>query len=361
MKYLMGLCCLLLTSVLFAQPESVEEEIFIVVEDMPIFPGCAELEGSSQEIKECSDKRMLEFIYGNIRYPEIDRQNRNEGTVVIRFVVEKDGSISNATIMRDKGEQLGTEALRVVELMKTLPDKWTPGKQRGIPVRVYRNVPVKFKIKEVKEPDFVMSGQDSVWVKFDAPALYKGEQGALEKYIDDELKFPNEGQDSCRIGIIEANTLLREDGTVNIIDVIDYSGLGIDYQFEAIRLINATSGEWNAATFGERKVNTSQGIRITFRPNLEACGNTISNFKDADKAVDDAAILLQEGQVDEGIAKLTEAITMFPKNGEYLSLRGQAYLQMNKSEEACADLKQAKEILVVSWYDALIPILCKDQ
>lgn len=124
-----------------AEPEA--EEIFKVVEEMPRFPGCEDL-ASTDERKACADKKMLQFIYDNIQYPSIARENGIEGTVVVRFVVEADGSIKNAEVVRDIGGRCGEEAMRVVSLMNAMPQKWTPGRQRGKPVRVWFNLPVKF-------------------------------------------------------------------------------------------------------------------------------------------------------------------------------------------------------------------------
>ncbi len=120
-----------------------DEEIFKVVEEMPRFPGCEDL-ATTDERKACADRKMLQFIYDNILYPGIARENGIEGTVVIRFVVETDGSIQKAEVVRDIGGRCGEEALRVVELMNNMPVKWTPGRQRGKPVRVWFNLPVKF-------------------------------------------------------------------------------------------------------------------------------------------------------------------------------------------------------------------------
>jgi protein TonB len=122
------------------------EEIFKVVEEMPRFPGCEDL-GSAAERKQCADKKMLEFIYKNIKYPAIARENGIEGTAVVTFVVEKDGSVTDARLLRDPKGGTGEEALRVVNLMNTEGIKWIPGKQRGRPVRVQFNLPVKFKLE----------------------------------------------------------------------------------------------------------------------------------------------------------------------------------------------------------------------
>jgi protein TonB len=118
------------------------EDIFKVVEDMPRFPGCEDISGKTER-EQCAQQKMLEFIYKNIKYPTIARENGVEGTAVIRFVVEPDGSITNAEVVRDIGAGCGAEALRVVQ---TMP-KWVPGKQRGKAVRVQFNLPVKFKLE----------------------------------------------------------------------------------------------------------------------------------------------------------------------------------------------------------------------
>ncbi len=122
------------------------EEIFKVVEQMPRFPGCESMSGSDDAKKACADRKLMEFIYKNIRYPSIARENNIEGTVVVQFVVDKDGRISNARIIRDIGANCGEEALRVVNLMNQLPEAWTPGRQRARPVHVLFNLPVKFRL-----------------------------------------------------------------------------------------------------------------------------------------------------------------------------------------------------------------------
>lgn len=123
-------------------PVEEEEEIFKVVEDQPAFPGCQDISDKAEK-KKCAETKMLQFIYSNIKYPAIARENGVEGTVYVKFVVEKDGKITNAEIVRDIGAGCGQEALRVVGLMP----EWEPGKQRGRPVRVQFNLPVKYKLE----------------------------------------------------------------------------------------------------------------------------------------------------------------------------------------------------------------------
>ncbi|MEM0991613.1 MAG: energy transducer TonB [Bacteroidota bacterium] len=128
-------------------PAPKEEEIFRVVEDMPRFPGCEGKGLSKDELKKCAEGKMLEFLYKNINYPAIARENGVEGTAVVQFTVEKDGSITDAKLARDPGAGTGQEAVRVIEMMNSKGLNWIPGKQRGRPVRVRFTLPVKFKLQ----------------------------------------------------------------------------------------------------------------------------------------------------------------------------------------------------------------------
>lgn len=127
-------------------PKEEPEEIFRIVEQMPRFPGCED-KGSKEEKDKCAQQQLLEFIYANIKYPAIARENGVEGTCVVSFVVEKDGKVTDASILRDIGAGCGEEALRVVNLMNKEGKRWTPGKQRGRSVRVQFTLPVKFKLQ----------------------------------------------------------------------------------------------------------------------------------------------------------------------------------------------------------------------
>lgn len=122
------------------------KEIFKVVEDMPLFPGCDDL-GTKEEKTLCSQKKLLAFIYENIKYPAVARDNNVSGTVVVRFVVTESGAIEKAEILRDIGAKCGEEALRVVKLMNNMPQQWTPGEQRGRKVPVYFSLPIKFVLR----------------------------------------------------------------------------------------------------------------------------------------------------------------------------------------------------------------------
>ncbi|MEM1321540.1 MAG: TonB family protein [Bacteroidota bacterium] len=124
-------------------PEDPSAQIFQVVEDMPRFPGCEDIMDTAER-KQCASRKMLDFVYDNLLYPQKAYDNRTEGTAVVRFIVEKEGCVSNATILRGLGDNTDQEVLRVINLMNTEGMRWSPGKQRENPVRVYFNLPVKF-------------------------------------------------------------------------------------------------------------------------------------------------------------------------------------------------------------------------
>ena len=125
------------------EKEEIPEEPFLFVEEMPRFPGCEEAVMTTKEKQACAEKMMMEYIYSNVKYPTMAQEGGVEGTVNLRFVVEKDGSISGIKILREPGAGTGREVIRLVKKMP----KWIPGKQRGKNVRVQFNLPVKFKLQ----------------------------------------------------------------------------------------------------------------------------------------------------------------------------------------------------------------------
>lgn len=122
-----------------------EEGILHVTEVPPRFPGCDSV-ADAAALKTCSENKLLQYLYGKIKYPEYALQHSIEGRCVITFVVEKDGKISHAKILKDIGGGCGEEALRVVHSMNELPQPWIPGKHKGEVVRVRFNLPVKFQL-----------------------------------------------------------------------------------------------------------------------------------------------------------------------------------------------------------------------
>ena len=135
-RFLLLLSAILLTNMAFCQEEkkvSVDDEVFVVVEEQAEFPGGLD--------------SMYAYIHKNLKYPELAKEKGIEGRVFVNFIIEKDGSISNVKILRGIGGGCDEAAKEVVEKMP----KWKPGTQRGKPVRVQFNLPIKFELEKDKE------------------------------------------------------------------------------------------------------------------------------------------------------------------------------------------------------------------
>jgi len=115
------------------QPEKPKDEtenkVFDVVEQMPSFPG--------------GQGALMQWLGSNIKYPVVAEENGIQGRVIVQFVVEKDGSVTDVKVVKSVDPSLDKEAARVV---KSMP-KWIPGKQNGAPVRVKYTVPVTFRLQ----------------------------------------------------------------------------------------------------------------------------------------------------------------------------------------------------------------------
>ncbi|MBK9734901.1 MAG: energy transducer TonB [Saprospiraceae bacterium] len=122
------------------------DEIFKVVEQMPRFPGCED-KGTETEKDDCAKQMMLAYIYANLTYPKIAIEIGVEGGVVLQFVVDKDGTISETKIVRDIGAGCAEAAELVVKSMNNMGKSGYQGKQRGRPVKVLYTLPVKFKLE----------------------------------------------------------------------------------------------------------------------------------------------------------------------------------------------------------------------
>ncbi|MEM9525052.1 MAG: energy transducer TonB, partial [Bacteroidota bacterium] len=129
-------------------PPAPEEgpDIFLFVEHMPLFDeSCKEL--PKEERKSCSDRKLLQFIMANVNYPAMARENGIEGTAVISFTVEKDGSVSEIEAVREVAGGCTEAALKAVAAINRKGKKFTPGIQQGREVRVRFNLPVAFRLE----------------------------------------------------------------------------------------------------------------------------------------------------------------------------------------------------------------------
>lgn len=144
MKTLFTSFLLILFFSLNGQPKSME--IFQIVEQMPRFPGCEDLE-TKRKKENCATQKLYEYINDNLQYPEEALKKEIEGRVTVRFAVRKDGSIGHIKVLRDIGGGCGEEAKRIVLSMNEMENHWIPGKQGGIKKHVWYTLPILFRKK----------------------------------------------------------------------------------------------------------------------------------------------------------------------------------------------------------------------
>jgi protein TonB len=112
-----------------------------LVEEIPLFGGC---NGNNKRANEqCSQMAVIKYINSHVQYPALAQENGIEGNVIVSFVIDKTGKVTNAEVARSAHPVLSTEALRVI---KSMPN-WTPGSQDGKPIAVRMNLPVRFKLR----------------------------------------------------------------------------------------------------------------------------------------------------------------------------------------------------------------------
>jgi TonB family protein len=114
-------------------------EALAQAEVQPVFGNCNAVEAQ----RECSDKAVVEFLSRQLKYPPIARENGIQGTVIVKFTVNKDGSTSEHQLVRDIGGGCGQEAIRVIQAMQG----WKPGMTSGKPVSSVMTLPIKFKLE----------------------------------------------------------------------------------------------------------------------------------------------------------------------------------------------------------------------
>ena len=239
-----------------------DDDIFDVVEEMPVFPG--------------GQTGLMEFIAKNLRYPVKAQKEGIQGRVIARFIVEKDGSVSNlAVARRSASSELDAEAIRV---LSTMP-KWTPGKQRGKEVRVKYTVPIAFKlsgpeveeIKDSKLMEVVVVGYapkddvitpEVVLESAEIMPKYPGGASGLMSYLARNIKYPCDAQQSKTQGRVVIQMIVNKDGHVINPKVIQSVSPSLDA--EAIRVVMGMP-RWEPGKNDGQTVAVQYTLPITFK------------------------------------------------------------------------------------------------
>ena len=142
MPYKLFLSCLVFLSLHMSSINlsAQDGQTYTTVDVMPYFPGCNDFEGNPEGKRKCSNYNLVGFISTTLQYPESAKAESITGTVIVSFVVDKDGTVRDPKIVKDIGGGCGEEALAVIGKMP----RWEAGIQNKIKVNVKLNLPIKF-------------------------------------------------------------------------------------------------------------------------------------------------------------------------------------------------------------------------
>lgn len=238
------------------KPNVTDADVYEVVENMPEFP-----DGGMPG--------LMKYLSANIRYPEAAHKDGTQGRVTVQFVVGKDGSIGNVSILRGVDPALDAEAIRVISGMP----KWKPGTQKGEPVNVKYTVPVMFrltpepveKIDEMivvgyRNPDAPVTGE--VYETVDKMPEFPGGMTGLMQHLSKNIRYPAEAHTNNIQGRVVVSVIINTDGKATNAQIVQ--GVAPSLDAEALR-VATTMPDWTPGTKDGKPVNVKYTFPVVFR------------------------------------------------------------------------------------------------
>lgn len=230
-----------------------EADVYEVVENMPEFPN-----GGMTA--------LMTYLSDNIRYPEAAHKAGIQGRVTVQFVVGKDGSIGNVSILRGVNADLDAEAIRVISSMP----KWKPGTQKGEPVKVKYTVPVMFrlapepveKIDETTVVGYHTPVAGEVYDVVDKMPEFPGGMTGLMQYLSKNIRYPAEAQTKGIQGRVTVAVIINTEGKAVNASIVRSVDPSLDA--EALR-VASTMPDWVPGTKDGKPVNVKYTFPVTFR------------------------------------------------------------------------------------------------
>ncbi|WP_299702339.1 TonB family protein [uncultured Pontibacter sp.] len=250
-------------SVVLAQQTNAQEKPYTYVDQMPQFKG--------------GEGEMLKFLGSNIKYLDAAISNGLEGLVVVSFVVEKDGKVSEVQTLKSLGQGTDEEAIRVVKLMS---GHWTPGSQKGEVVRVRYTLPIKFALRGAEKA--------AAAEKANRMPAFKGGPEAMQQTMQSYLVLPAEAKQenlNARVVVkfyvdkdgqvsnlrLEGTKLKKTVGPGSELDYMDASTFQLQNKAilaklseSAMAAVKATSGKWEPALKNGQPVGSELALPVQF-------------------------------------------------------------------------------------------------
>ena len=236
--------------------ETEDDQPFLIAETMPLFPM---QEGDNPGYGDLNTFRA--WVQKNIKYPAEAFRNGEQGRVVLSFVVEKDGSVSNIQILQTPGKAFSEETRRVV----AASPKWKPGEQRGEKVRVRYTLPVDFRItataQDTKTSENKSSGEEPFLVVDTPPQFNGGDINEFRRWVQMNVKYPAEALGKNIYGKVLVTFVIEKDGSVGNAEIFKSPDKSL--ADEVLRVIGK-SPKWTPGKQRGEAVRVKFGMPVDF-------------------------------------------------------------------------------------------------
>jgi TonB family protein len=229
-----------------------DNKVFSEVESVPEFPGGLRAFGK--------------FLADNIHYPAADRASKTEGSVIVSFIVEADGALSEIKAIRSPTQAMSEEAVRVL----TRSPKWKPGYQNGYAVRVSYTVPINFTLGAAQAPvtGAVTTGDDkgTIYTQVEKQPSFPGGLEAFGKFLSNTIRFPASDREAGTSGRVIVTFVVEQDGGLSGFKVVRTPSVSMGD--ESIRVLSL-SPKWQPGLKDGKAVRVSYTVPIAFTLNEE--------------------------------------------------------------------------------------------
>ena len=285
LKYTLALPLLLLIAFVFSTTHLAAQQtdkVFKVVDEMPRFPGCEDKAVEQMDKTKCANNKLLEFIFGKLKYPEQARKAGIQGMVVLKFLVDKEGNIQSPTIKKAIGGGCDEEVLRVAQLMP----QWIPGKHGGKAVNVEFTLPVKFKIDDndkgntTKKDKAAAKDEKPLKVAEQMPIFPGCTEGdsyqerwacgteQLIKFISENIKYPEDAKKAGVEGKVVIQFVVTKEGRMAEPKIIRSIGSGTDEEvLRVFNLMAAIAESWTPGRQSGQDVAVQFNLPVQFKLN----------------------------------------------------------------------------------------------
>lgn len=242
--------------------DSIPSKIFASFDQEPTFPGGIEA--------------LLTFFSKNFKEPDAVKSSKVSGSVIVKFIVAKDGSVLKPTLEKGIGGGVDEEMLRVTKLMP----KWKPAQIKGKPVDAYWYFARSFNttmegtddglmLDVVEEPPMPIFGQtapasntDEVFKVVEVMPVYPLGQAALLQYLSNSIEYPQIAKENGVVGFVVVQMIVEKDGSLSNLKVVKGIGAGCDE--EALRIIRLMP-KWKPGFQNGQAVRVQYNLPIRFK------------------------------------------------------------------------------------------------